>query len=203
MHDSYSTISQQPTPEDSSGGRRPIPPRRRDYNYAEEGVSEPEAPVTPPAPATFNSGKPRSQFDVQLDVVRDRVRQVAAGHATGFILSGPGGLGKSFTVLKTLREEDADHVVLNTHMTAKGLFQVLAENSHRIIVMEDMEHLFNNKQAAGVIRSALWSQAGRNAEGLQPRRLTWTNRSGTEEVVFTGGLIILMNGMLPMTCPRY
>lgn len=199
MHDNYSTHGRQPTPEDSSGGRRPVPPRRRDYNYAEEGVGDPEAPITPPVLPSRDSGKPRSQFDVQLDVVRDRVRQVAAGHATGFILSGPGGLGKSYTVLKTLQEVDADCLVLNSHMTPKGLFQVLADNSHRIIVMEDMEHLFNNKQAAGVLRGALWSQAGRTAEGYQPRRLTWTNRHGTEEVVFTGGLIILMNGVLPDT----
>jgi hypothetical protein len=63
----------------------------------------------------------------KLQIVRDRVRGVALGYATGFYLYGEGGIGKSWAVLDELQLLNTDYRIHNTRMTAKGLFLELSE----------------------------------------------------------------------------
>jgi hypothetical protein len=74
----------------------------------------------------------------KLHLVRDHVTAVTKGYKWGYYLYGPGGLGKSFTVLEHLEGSRVPYQLYNSRMTAKGLFRTLQNAPDAIHVMEDM-----------------------------------------------------------------
>jgi hypothetical protein len=160
----------------------------------------PEIGSQQPAPATSSpsEGLPDDQqhlalLNEKLQLIRDRVAALVHGYATGFYLDGPGGVGKSHTVFQELRRLNADFLAFNSRMTGRGLFDELGRNPGSIHVLEDMESLLKDRNAQGVLRSALWAQRKKGATGPLPRLVTWTTRNDKTEVVFTGGIIIVAN----------
>ncbi|MBL8797946.1 MAG: hypothetical protein JNM56_28870 [Planctomycetia bacterium] len=133
------------------------------------------------------------QLEAKLQVVRDRVGGVAKGYDTGLYLHGEGGVGKSFTVLGELRRLASDFVVFNSHMTGRALFDQLAKFPDAVHLLEDMESVFQDKAAQGVLRSALWGQRKEGTIGPLPRRVTWTTHTMDAEFTFFGGIIIVGN----------
>src|SRR6516164_2662505 len=92
----------------------------------------------------------------KLQIIRDRVRSVAGGYRNGLHLWGEGGIGKSFSVLSELEKLGADYILTNSRLTGRGLFDLLRESPDQIHVLEDAEPLLGDKNACGVLRSALW-----------------------------------------------
>jgi hypothetical protein len=128
-----------------------------------------------------------ASLDDKLRLVADLVAAVVGGYSTGLFLYGGGGVGKSFSVLKQLALLKADYRVFNSRMTAKGLYLVLENYPDAVHVLEDMERLTNDRDAQGVLRSALWSQ------GDQERTVTWVTAEGEQRFGFRGGVIMLSN----------
>jgi hypothetical protein len=130
----------------------------------------------------------RDSLEKKLHLVRDHVTAVARGYKTGCYFYGPGGMGKSYTVLRHLESLDAPYQLYNSRMTAKGLFLRLGHSPDAIHVLEDMERLTKDPDAQGVLRSALWAQPGHD------RNVTWTTaKDGVQQFVFRGALILISN----------
>src|SRR6266404_4873734 len=124
----------------------------------------------------------------EFHLVRDFVRAVIKGYKTGLFLYGPGGVGKSYTVIDQLKAMEATYKLFNSRMTAKGLFLALKNAPDAIHLLEDMERLTRDPDAQGVLRSALWAQPGHD------RKITWTTASeGPQSFAFRGGIIMISN----------
>ena len=132
-----------------------------------------------------------ASLEDKLQLVRDRTRSVALGYQNGFFLWGEGGTSKSFSVEETLKELKKDYRLTNTRITGKGLFRLLRDFPDSIHLLEDAETMLGDKSTYGVLRSALWGQAGKSGE--QERVVTWQTASLREEFTFSGGVIILSN----------
>ncbi len=126
-------------------------------------------------------------LDAKLRLVDDRVTAVVRGYQTGLYLCGAGGLGKSFSVYRQLQSLETDFRTFNSRMTALGLFRELSKSPDSIHVLEDMERITADRDAQGVLRSALWSQADRD------RIVTWITSAGEQRFPFRGGIIMLAN----------
>lgn len=131
--------------------------------------------------------------------IRTSVRQVVKGFATGLFLWGEGGTGKSYNVLEELRQLKSHYILHNSRLTARGLVDSLEEFPHHIHFIEDAETLFADKNAAGVLRSALWSQS--KAQPMA-RPITWKAHKTHIEFVFTGGIIVISNANLAESAPE-
>jgi hypothetical protein len=127
----------------------------------------------------------------KLQLVRDRVRGVAAGYHPGFYLWGPGGSSKSFTCEETLREAGTPYKLSNGLITPKGLFEVLRDHAAVVHVLDDVEPLLLNKDSHGILRAALWGQVAKN--GRQYRVVEWSISKKKEKFEFTGGIIFIAN----------
>src|SRR5271170_7573998 len=92
----------------------------------------------------------------KLQIIRDRTGSVAGGYRNGLYLWGEGGIGKSYSVLSELERRKADFVLNNSRLTGRGLFDLLQEFPDQVHVLEDCEGIFNERNACGVLRSALW-----------------------------------------------
>ena len=129
-------------------------------------------------------------LDSKMAVVRDRTRSVALRYTTGFFLYGDGGVGKSFAVLNELDRLKADYKLHNSRMTGRGLFDALCDFPESIHVLEDMEAIFDDRMAQGVLRSALWGQV---KDDRPVRVVTWRSHRIDLRCTFEGGVIIVSN----------
>src|SRR5207244_3419892 len=110
-------------------------PTRRTKEYAtmldnqahEDNNTPPPAPEPEPiVPGGASCDEDHlASLEKKLQVVRDRTRGVVEGYATGLHVWGDGGIGKSFTVLRTLERLRADFTLVNSRLTGKGLFNNL------------------------------------------------------------------------------
>ena len=129
----------------------------------------------------------------KLQLVRDFTVSVATGRTGGFYLHGNGGCGKSFTVIEELERLKVPYKLYNSRMTGRGLYNSLEKFPDSIHLLEDMEQLFRESGARGVLRSALWSQGHSEHDGPSERLVTWTTYAMEHQFVFTGGLIMTAN----------
>ncbi|MFL5338562.1 MAG: hypothetical protein ACJ8F7_00195 [Gemmataceae bacterium] len=142
------------------------------------------------------------RYQARLQLLRDRVRGVVEGWATGLYVWGSGGIGKSHTVQVELERLQAPYVLTNGRLTGRALFDLLMDHPDVVHVLEDMESLLRDKNAANVLRSALWPLAGGQRRQHAERPVTWgammspSAKSRRLEFTFTGGIILTMNAPL-------
>ena len=66
-----------------------------------------------------------AQLNKNFQLVADITAGVAQGYHTGAIITGRGGVGKSWTVTRELERLCVPYVLANTHLTPKGLFDLI------------------------------------------------------------------------------
>lgn len=140
-------------------------------------------------------------------IMQDYTDMVAKRELASALVTGEGGLGKTFTVMKTLRDcgiQDVSkmeigarfdgqkgYIVVKGYSTAKGLFRTLYENRNQIIVFDDCDNVLKDPNAVNILKAALDSYDVRlvswNAEG-------WGSDEDLPKVFeFTGGVIFISN----------
>jgi hypothetical protein len=134
-----------------------------------------------------------ASLERKFQIVRDFVAEVVAGLTTGLYLYGEGGIGKSFTVIRELETMKADFKVYNSRMSGRGLYNALERFPDSVHVLEDMERLFRDGGAQGVLRSALWGQRKEGGKGPMERTVTWSTWRMEHSFIFTGGIAMVAN----------
>jgi hypothetical protein len=147
-----------------------------------------------------------AEMEKKVQVVRDYTVGVIEGLFTGLYVYGPGGTSKSYTVIDVLRQRHAHDVLHNSRLTGQTLYAAMAEAPDAVHLIEDVEGLFRQPNALGVIRSALWGQRADGNRGPMERWVTWgvTGRQPRElKLLFTGGLIMTANRSLGEHVPEW
>jgi len=130
------------------------------------------------------------ELDRRLAVVRDRVRGVALGHHPGFYLFGRPGTSKTYIVRTTLNRLGVPYYYHDGHLTPMGLFDLLAEYHDRVILLDDVSSLFEQRVSLQILLAALGNPPGDSACG----RVIKYRRQGRQQIVkFTGGVIGISN----------
>jgi hypothetical protein len=162
-------------------------------------AAEPEAPVV-----TLES---EFSINERFDIMVDYADMVAKRELASALVTGDGGLGKTFTVMKTLRasglqdvskmdigakfDGQRGYVVVKGYSTAKGLFRTLYENRNQIIVFDDCDSVLKDPTAVNILKAAL--------DSYDVRMVTWNAEGwGSDEDLpksfeFTGGVIFISN----------
>jgi hypothetical protein len=119
-------------------------------------------------------------INTRFNFVEKLVNMVAAGVQPSAVITGEGGLGKTFTVTKTLESAGFKDIsdlaefqvgsIINTrkcftmvkgYSTAKGLYRTLFENNKSIIVFDDCDAVLKDPVALNLLKGALDSYGKR------------------------------------------
>lgn len=130
-----------------------------------------------------------AEFERQIKIVRDRVRGVVHGQANGVYIHGRPGTSKTHTVRTTLETLAVNHSYSSGHVTPIGLFDLIAENRDRVIVLDDVSAVFNQPIALQILLAAL----GNPHDGGRTRLVRYKTARETRIVPFTGGIICISN----------
>lgn len=136
-------------------------------------------------------------INVRFDYLRLLVGMVATATPTSLIVTGSGGLGKSFTVFDKLREdglEDGeDYIVVKGYTTPKSMYRTLYDNRDRIVIFDDCDSVLTNDSAINLLKSALDSTPVRRISWITERSNSDSEDSLPSSFDFVGKVIFISN----------
>lgn len=142
--------------------------------------------ITPPK-------TPDWDINQRFDFLQQLVRMVLNETAVSLIITGEGGLGKTFTVKREIRRKNMsnfdDFVYIKGFSTPRGLYRTLFENNGKLIVFDDCDEVLDDKIAVGLLKGAL--------DSYDERTIHWITKSMDESLpdsfTFTGRVIFISN----------
>lgn len=175
------------------------------HGTATQSERSADAPFEPTEP--IQTVENEFPINERFGIMRDYADMVANRELASALVTGEGGLGKTFTVMKTLRDSGLKdvakmeigarfdgargYIVVKGYSTAKGLFRTLYENRNQIIVFDDCDNVLKDPTAVNVLKAAL--------DSYDERIVTWNAEGwGSDEDLpkafeFTGGVIFISN----------
>ena len=199
------------------------------YTGGEEGDQLPQVFVRPAAAfgvaalpetdPTETLEEAKSRIAVRYDAMERMTRRLVAGKVPSLIISGPPGLGKSFTVRAALAERfpngpektevnmDADELTddhistegqlhydtVSGSISAVGLYQALwYTRNGGILVLDDVDDVFRDETALNLLKGALDSSPVRTISWRKEAR--WLEENGIpDRFEFRGHVVFLTN----------
>jgi len=161
------------------------------------------------SPKFVESSKP-SEFSIneRFDFVGKIVKMVATKTTASAIISGQGGLGKTYSVIKALEDAGMKNItdlasfevgslidlkrsyrVVKGYSTAKGLFRTLQESNGCTIVFDDCDSILRDPVALNLLKGAL--------DSYGDRYISWNADIRDDDLdktfKFTGQVIFITN----------
>ena len=145
-------------------------------------------------------------INTRFSFVEKVVKMVGTGVQASAVITGEGGLGKSFTVLKTLKAMgmvDINDIAPGQVMspkkvftqikgfsTAKNMFRTLYENNGSTIIFDDCDSILKDAIAINILKAAL--------DSYDKRVITWgAEMRGDDDLPrsfeFTGKIVFISN----------
>ena len=153
---------------------------------------------------------PVSEFDInqRFSFLEQMVSMVADKTVASCVITGEGGLGKSYTVIKALEQEGLKNItdladfqvgsrvnlsksyrIIKGFSTAKGLYRTLFESNGMTIVFDDCDSILKDDVARNLLKGAL--------DSYSKRYISWMADMRDEDLPksfeFTGRVIFVSN----------
>ena len=130
------------------------------------------------------SNKVREKFRT----IQELTLMVGRKFSNSLLLCGPGGMGKSFSTVKTLNQAGICFQLLRGYASPAAFYNFLHEHSDQLIVIDDCDNIFKDMIGLNMLKAVL--------ETAEVRRVAWHTTSGVVSVGefdFTGQIIFLTN----------
>lgn len=132
----------------------------------------------------------RFSIDERFEFVEELVQMVRDGVTPSMMVTGQGGLGKSFTVLEQVKDmqENRDYIVIKGFSTPKALFGLLQRNRTKLLIFDDCDSVLKDATSLNLLKSAL--------DSFGKRRITWNSTSNDDMETsfdFEGSIIFISN----------
>ena len=128
------------------------------------------------------------------ELLQKYIEGIIKGYSNSLVISSPAGYGKSETTINALKQaglrKDEHYIYLANYLTPKALVEMLEATNKlldpRILVIDEAEHILNNLEIIGVLKSSLWEVDGQ-------RKVYWITSREHKEFQFNGKLIFILN----------
>lgn len=142
----------------------------------------------------------KSEFSVaeRFGFMEQFTKMAVRGVIPSLVITGSGGLGKSYTVLNTLRDmglvedtigTEGDFVFVKGYTTPRNLYTTLYYENGKVIVFDDCDSSFRDPIGANIFKAAL--------DSTERRIISWGAESKDDDVPsrfeFTGKVIFISN----------
>ena len=111
-----------------------------------------------------------ARISERFDILDTLTEACVVGNARALIVSGPAGLGKSYTVEKRLTDwdpEEINHVIVKGYVRATGLVKLLYHYRHEnnVIVFDDADAIFFDDVSLNLLKAV--------CDTTERRRVSW------------------------------
>jgi hypothetical protein len=143
---------------------------------SEQGHVGPKIVPAPPE-ETDDTVQPQSEFGDEeysvFDELRSLVIMVINNVNPSLIVTGRGGIGKTHTVMGTMKEFDLvkneEYVVIKGASTALSMYKALYYNNGKIVIFDDCDSIFKDPDGINILKAAL--------DSYDEREISWLSKS--------------------------
>lgn len=170
---------------------------RAQYFFAEKTGSSATAPSSQ---GSDEPAAPQFHINERFDFLHRAVVMVAAGIQAAAVITGSGGLGKSYAVRRALESTGLRETIesettkkafitVKGYSTPKGLYRTLFENNDSVIVFDDCDSILKDPVALNILKGAL--------DSYDTRVISWNADMRDDDLprsfIFTGRVIFISN----------
>ena len=174
-----------------------------EYYVKRQLTAQADAFKSAPAPVESEFG-----INQRFSFVEQMVSMIVQKTLPSAVITGEGGLGKSYTVLKSLEtagftnitdlanfavgskiNKSKSYTVVKGYSTAKGLYRTLFENNGMVIVFDDCDSILKDDVAKNLLKGAL--------DSYSKRYISWNADMRDDDLPrsfeFTGSIVFVSN----------
>lgn len=151
--------------------------------------------ITPTVIIEETDAQIEARIKARFEVLEALVDDAIDGDVRALIVSGPPGLGKSFTVETKLKHVENTRIIKG-HSSAKALYELLYEykDPESIVVFDDCDSVFTDEKALNLLKTALDTTEERVLSWLTSGPFGGENQSEVPtSYVFEGSIIFITN----------
>ena len=130
----------------------------------------------------------------QHELLKEFIRSLVKGNNTALIIKGEPGIGKSETIMDTLRqlgyEKNTHYKYINNFSAPYSFYKFLEKSENlqnpKLVILDDVEEFLKQSKIVSILRSALWAVDGK-------RQVGWISGNKKSSFEFTGKIVIVLN----------
>ena len=127
----------------------------------------------------------------QMKIYEDYLNMLVEGHVNSVLCYSKAGLGKTYTTIKLLKKMGVTYTYNSGVSTAVSLYKIFHDNSDKVIILDDIETIFQDERVINLLKAGLWEVDGKRI--LSYKTTSKTLEDYPETFEFTGRIIILAN----------
>jgi len=127
----------------------------------------------------------------EFNIAKHLILCTARGFNNATILTGEGGIGKSFLTIATILKETKDFEYKCGFVTPLSLYMWLYKHQDKLCIIDDTEGIFTDDKSISILKGSLWDINGKRIVQYD----TTSDKAGgvPPQFEFSGRLIILCN----------
>ncbi len=155
--------------------------------------------ASPPVRPDETDAEISARLEERFRVIDMLANASCLGQIRSLIISGPAGLGKSFTVEQAVRQYDPSgecSIIVKGFVRPTGLYLLLHEYRHPgcVIVMDDADSIFNDGDALNLLKAACDTTKKREISWRSETRMVDADGEPVErQFEFEGTIIFITN----------
>jgi len=115
-----------------------------------------------------------SRLAERFEILEELTQACINGEARSLIVSGPAGLGKSYTVEQRLASwdpEQLNHTIIKGYVKATGIFKLLYQYRfpNQVIVFDDADSIFFDESALNLLKTV--------CDSTEKRKVSWMSQA--------------------------
>ena len=129
----------------------------------------------------------------KFEILESLTQMVIHNHTPSLILTGTGGLGKSHSVLTSIKNSrlpEEGYIHFKGYSTARGLYNTLYDHNGKLIIFDDCDSVLEDKTSINILKSAL--------DSYETRTISWLAKMNKSDEYpsqfnFVGRIIFISN----------
>ena len=89
-----------------------------------------------------------------FNTIKNFTKMVVKGHKKGFLLYGNAGIGKTYNIIKAIKEENQKLNIFSGHITSLELYHYLYEHRKENVILDDI-NILENEQNLNLLKAVL------------------------------------------------
>jgi hypothetical protein len=131
-------------------------------------------------------------IDEKYEFLDHFATMVAEKQTNSLIVIGEGGIGKTYTIMNSVKRIGDGHIKVGGHMTSRALYNLLYDFNGELFIFDDCDSVLKDDISQNLLKNALDSN--------DPREITWGAKIPKSEkddypqsFRFTGRIIFISN----------